>query len=260
MEGTATSSRHEGSPDMRNIRLILAYEGTHFSGWQYQPNDRTVQGTLEESLSVITARPTRVTGSGRTDAGVHALGQAVNFRTESCIECRALAKGLNSLLPADVRVLDADEVADSFDARRSAILRVYRYLIYTGPVVSPFLCRYAWHVPGSLDAPAMQRAGAHLVGTHDFASFASSGETGGTTREVFSFRVEETDGGMIIVEVAANAFLRHMVRAVVGTIVDVGKGKISRDEFREVLAAKDRARAGVTAPPEGLFLVEVRYP
>jgi tRNA pseudouridine38-40 synthase len=245
---------------MRNIRLILAYDGTHFSGWQYQPRDRTVQGTLEEALAVILARPTRVTGSGRTDAGVHALGQAANFRTESEIECPALTKGLNSLLPRDARVLRADEVADSFDARRSALLRMYRYLIYTGPIVSPFLCRYAWHVPGNLDAEAMRRAGSHLVGTHDFASFASAGETAGTTRQVVSFGVEKTDDGLIVVELAANAFLRHMVRAVVGTLVEVGKAKMTADRLREVLAAKDRALAGMTAPPEGLFLVEVRYP
>ena len=246
---------------MRNIRLILSYDGTCFSGWQYQPRDRTVQAVIEEALSVILAHPTRVTGSGRTDAGVHALGQSANFRTESRIECAALLKGLNSLLPADVRVLAAEQVADSFDARRSALLRVYRYLIYTGSVMSPFLSRYAWHLRAKLDGDAMRRAGLCLVGTHDFASFASSDEKSvSTIREITSFQVDETDGGLFCFEVAANAFLRHMVRAIIGTIVLVGKKTMSREEFSEILAARDRGRAGMTAPPEGLFLVEVRYP
>jgi tRNA pseudouridine38-40 synthase len=246
---------------MRNIRLTLSYDGTDFSGWQLQPDTRTVQGAVEEALAVILAGPVRIGGAGRTDAGVHALGQAANFRTASRIECRALNRGLNALLPPDVRVLSVDEVPDSFDARRSAVLRVYRYCIYTGLVMSPFLGRYAWHIPALLDADLMNRAGSRLVGTHDFASFASVGdETTSTVREVVSFIVEETGGAVIQIEIAANAFLRHMVRSIVGTIVEVGRGKMGAEEFNEIIEARDRARAGVTAPPQGLFLVEVRYP
>ncbi len=245
---------------MRNIRLILTYDGTSFSGWQLQPNARTVQGAVEEALGVMLAGPVRVGGSGRTDAGVHALGQAANFRTQSRIGCGQLHRGLNALLAPDVRVLSVDEVPDSFDARRSAVMRVYRYIIYTGPVMSPFLGRYAWHLPAALDRDAMDQAGSRLVGVHDFASFACAGsETAGTVREVISFRIEET-GGVMGIEIAANAFLRHMVRSIVGTIMEVGRGKMTPAEFGEIMAARDRSRAGVTAPPQGLFLVEVRYP
>ena len=246
---------------MRNIRLTLSYDGTDFSGWQYQPDARTVQGAVEEALGVILAGPVRIGGAGRTDAGVHALGQTAGFRTDSRIPCPALCRGLNALLAPDVRVLCADEVPDSFDVRRSAILRVYRYLIYTGSVMSPFMGRYAWHIPAPLSAEAMNRAGSQLVGTHDFASFASSpDETTSTVRQIVSFHVDETGGGVITIEIAANAFLRHMVRSIVGTIVDVGRGKMSVERFGEIIRARDRARAGVTAPPQGLFLVEVRYP
>jgi tRNA pseudouridine38-40 synthase len=246
---------------MRNIRLILSYDGTGFSGWQYQPNTRTVQGVLEEALEVILAGPVRVGGSGRTDAGVHALGQAANFRTASRIECGQLHRGLNALMAPDVRVLTVEEVPDSFDARRSAAFRIYRYVIYTGPVISPFLGRYAWHFPAELDVEAMRRAGGLLIGVHDFASFAcSGGDTTTTVREVFSFRIDDRGGGVISIEVAANAFLRHMVRSIVGTIVDVGRGKMTPEQFGEVMQASDRSRAGITAPPQGLFLVEVRYP
>jgi tRNA pseudouridine38-40 synthase len=245
---------------MRNIRLILSYDGTDFSGWQYQPDARTVQGVVEQALGVILACPVRIGGAGRTDAGVHALGQAAAFRTESSLSCPALFRGLNALLPSDVRVLSADEVPDSFDARRSAILRVYRYLIYTGPVMSPFMSRYVWHIGAPLGAAAMDRAGSQLVGTQDFASFAcSQDETTGTVRHIVSFRAEET-GGVIRIEIAANAFLRHMVRSIVGTVVEVGRGKMTVGQFGEIISAHDRGRAGMTAPPQGLYLVEVQYP
>ena len=246
---------------MRNIRLILSYDGTDFSGWQYQPDARTVQGVVEEALGVILAGPVRIGGSGRTDAGVHALGQAANFRTTSRIECRALHRGLNALLSPDVRVLLVDEVPDLFDARRSAILRTYRYLIYTGLVMSPFLDRYAWHIPAVLDRDIMNRSGSQLIGTHDFASFACGrDETMSTVREVVSFSVGQTGDGVIQIEIAANAFLRHMVRSIVGTIVQVGRGEMGSEDFKEIIRARDRSRAGMTAPPQGLFLVEVRYP
>jgi tRNA pseudouridine38-40 synthase len=246
---------------MRNIRLILSYDGTDFSGWQYQPDARTVQGVVEEALGVILAGPVRIGGAGRTDAGVHALGQAAGFRTASLIQCPALFRGLNALLPRDVRVLCADDVPDSFDVRRSAILRIYRYLIYTGPVVSPFMARYAWHISAPINGDMMNRAGSRLVGTHDFQSFASSqDETMSTVRQIVFFHVEETGGGVIQIEIAANAFLRHMVRSIVGTIVEVGREKMSVEDFGEIIRACDRGRAGMTAPPQGLFLVEVRYP
>jgi tRNA pseudouridine38-40 synthase len=246
---------------MRNVRLILSYDGTRFSGWQCQPRNRTVQGVVEEALGVILDGPIRIAGAGRTDAGVHALGQVANFRTGSHIGCDALKRGLNSLLQSDVRVIAVDDMPDSFDARRSAVERFYRYCIFTGPVLSPFLCRYAWHVMAALDTAEMASAGEHLLGSHDFASFATSPDEGsGTVREVTSFKVTLTEDKMIIIEIAANAFLRHMVRAVVGTLMEVGRGKMTSEEFLAVIQACDRNCAGITAPAHGLFLVEVRYP
>ncbi len=245
---------------MRNIRLTLSYEGTHFSGWQYQPHDRTVQGAIEAALSTILAHDVRVTGSGRTDAGVHALEQTANFRTEARIECAAVKRALNALLPPDVRILDVGEVPDSFDSRRSAIRRVYRYLVYTGPVVSPFMRRYVWHLHAVLDVDAMRRAGSVLVGLHDFASFAGHDEENTSTmREVTSFCVDRLPGDIIRFEIGANAFLRHMVRAIIGTIVRVGRGRTTEIEFSDILTACDRNRAGMTAPPHGLYLVKVHY-
>jgi tRNA pseudouridine38-40 synthase len=261
---------------MRNIRLTLSYDGSDFFGWQLQPDRRTVQGVVEEALGVILEGSIRIYGSGRTDAGVHALGQVANFRTESKIELLGLKRGLNSLLPKDIRVLDLCEVAEEFDSRRLATSRIYRYIIIRCEVVLPFARNYAWHITDDLDVEEMRRAGSEFIGTHDFSSFAGSEEIKGgdeegrnsksKIREVFDFSIRDGSisqgiviGEFVEITIEANAFLRHMVRNIVGTVVDVGRGKMGAKEIIDILEAKDRSAAGATAPPNGLYLVEVKY-
>jgi tRNA pseudouridine38-40 synthase len=247
---------------MRNIKLTLAYDGTHFYGWQVQPNKRTVQGVVEKCINTMVDAKTRITGSGRTDAGVHALAQVANFRTESRIDCKSFMKGLNSLLPQDVRVTDVLEEEEDFDSRRSATSRKYRYLIFNGEgVPSPFVRNYVWSVRSYLNTGAMQDVGEILLGVHDFSSFVGrKNETDSTVREVLNFTVVRIDEDFISIEIEANAFLRHMVRNVVGTLFEVGLGKMGPNEFLGVLNARDRRAAGITAPSQGLYLVEVKYP
>ena len=246
---------------MRNIKLTLAYDGTYFYGWQVQLKKRTVQGIVEESINTMIDAKTRIMGSGRTDAKVHALAQIANFRTESRIDCKSFKKGLNSLLPQDVRVTDVLEERENFDARRSASSRRYRYLIFNGEVPSPFIRNYIWSVRNSLNTDAMQDVGEVLLGVHDFSSFVGGkNETNSTVREVFNFTVVRINKDYISIEIEANACLRHMVRNIVGTLFDVGLGKMGLNEFLDVLDARDRRAAGITAPPQGLYLVEVKYP
>jgi tRNA pseudouridine38-40 synthase len=246
---------------MRNVRLTISYEGTHFYGWQVQSEERTVQGLVEDRLGVMLKSRVRITGSGRTDTGVHALSQVANFRTSSEIGCDAFMRGLNSLLPGDVRITGVADVGEDFNARRSALSRRYRYLIYNGVVPSPFLRNFAWHIRNPLDVDAMGDAGAVLLGSHDFSSFVGGkNETESTVRNVIDFRAERSSGDIVTIDIEANAFLRHMVRNIVGTLVDVGRGKMGAGELREILGARDRGAAGITAPPQGLYLVEVIYP
>lgn len=262
---------------MRNIRLILSYDGSDFFGWQLQPDKRTVQGVIEEALGVILEGSVRIYGSGRTDAGVHALGQVANFRTESKIELLGLKRGLNSLLPKDVRILDIGEAPEEFDSRRLATSRIYRYIIIRCEVALPFARNYAWHITDDLDVEEMRQAGSELIGTHDFSSFAGSEEIKGgeedgrnsksKIREVLDLSIRNSaisqgasPGEFIEITVEANAFLRHMVRNIVGTVVDVGRGKMGAEKITDILEAKDRSVAGATAPPNGLYLVEVKYP
>jgi len=246
---------------MRNIKLILSYDGTHFYGWQVQPNKRTIQGVVEKCVNTMVDANTRITGSGRTDAKVHALAQVANFRTESQIDCKGFMKGLNSLLPQDVRVTDVLEEGEDFNSRRSATSRKYRYLIFNGGVPSPFIRNYVWSVRSYLNTDAMQDAGEALLGVHDFSSFVGGkNETSSTVREVLNFSVVRINEDFISIEIEANAFLRHMVRNIVGTLFDVGLGKMGLNEFLGVLNARDRRAAGITAPPQGLYLVEVMYP
>ncbi len=246
---------------MRNIKLTISYDGTHFYGWQMQSRERTVQGVIEDCLGIMLKGKVRITGSGRTDAKVHALAQVANFKTESGIDCGSFLRGLNSLLPGDVRITGVEDEEEGFNARRSALSRRYRYLIYNGKVPSPFLRNYAWSLFSRLDVDAVTGAGSMLLGSHDFSSFVGGkNETGSTVRDVKDFRAERLNGDFISIEIEANAFLRHMVRNIVGTLVDVGWGKIGSGEFGDILNARDRGAAGITASPQGLYLVEVRYP
>jgi len=243
------------------LRLTVEYEGTAYRGWQLQPDGPTVQAVLEQALSTALRERVRVRGAGRTDAGVHACGQiAAVWVREVPADLERLQKSLNALTPDDVAVRDITVVDDAFDPRRHARSRVYEYRIWNVAAPSPFWRRHAWHVPSQLDVAAMDEAARVLEGEHDFASFraADAEPVRSTVRRVLesSLRV---DGRLLVYRVEATAFLKHMVRNVVGTLVEVGRGERVAGTFRELLAVRDRTRAGATAPAHGLVLVNVRY-
>ena len=243
------------------ISLLLEYDGTDFVGWQVQPNGRSVQEEVERALGVVCATPIRVIAAGRTDSGVHALGQVASFIPPVERPMVAFEKGLNGLLPRDVAVREARIRTPGFDARRSARGKLYRYRIANLPARSPLTSRQSWQVFPPLDVEAMRRAATHLIGTHDFAAFrAANCEAQTTVRTMRRLEVRGESGGEIAIEVEASAFLKHMVRNLVGTLVEVGFGLRTPENVAEVLAQKDRTLAGRTAPPQGLCLVEVYYP
>lgn len=248
---------------MRTIKLILAYDGSEFAGWQTQQGSPTVQATLEETIEKITGVRPATLVSGRTDAGVHALGQVVSFRTESGLPTEVLQRALNAELPRSVAVLDVAEVHDDFHATHDALRKRYRYVIHNGPIRNVFSRRYVWHyAQRRLDCEAMQRAA--LLGTHDFSSFETTGAPRKTSvRTVYDLCIERGRGErepFVSLEIEANGFLYNMVRTIVGTLVDVGRSARPESWPGEVLQAMDRRRAGRTAPPQGLFLVSVQYP
>jgi tRNA pseudouridine38-40 synthase len=244
---------------VRTLKLTIAYDGTAFAGWQMQANQRTVQGVLEEALLPVEGTRVIVHAAGRTDAGVHAAGQVVSFSLTSGIACDALVLALNVRLDRDVRVMGAEEVPNNFNARFDARRKTYHYAIYSAPVVPPPLRHFVWHVPQPLDVRAMNEAAAALVGEHDFAAFQAAGSDVVTTRrEVLSSRVVARDG-QVVYEVTGTGFLRHMVRNIVGTLVDIGRGRRAAADMTHVLQARDRAQASATAPPQGLTLVRVDY-
>jgi tRNA pseudouridine38-40 synthase len=245
---------------MRNIKMILEYEGTHYHGWQYQVGKTTIQQVLEECISTITQEDIRVIGSGRTDAGVHAINQVANFTTNSNIAARNLLMGINSLLPRDIVVKELMEKDGAFHARYDAKSKMYLYQIVNSPVRSALYRHYAWFIREVLDIGRIKEATALLIGTYDFSSFcASNCGIKNHVRTVMNIDVEMNQRSMIKIYVEANGFLKYMVRNIVGTLVDVGRGKISLIEFKGILEAKDRRRAGITAPACGLFLKEVKY-
>ena len=244
---------------MRNLKLVIEYDGTHYQGWQSQKNGLTIQDVLEEALSKILNQKIRLNGSGRTDSGVHALGQVANFKTESALDTNALLKGANSLLPADILIKSVEEVPENIHARFSAQSRIYEYRIWNASQPSVFYRSYSWWVQMPLDVEVMHKAALYLIGWHDFSSFQGADhEKVSPEREVreVAFRHE---GPEVIFFIQANAFLRHMVRNIIGTLVEVGKSKMSHQEFVEVVEARDRTKAGKTAPAQGLFLKEVCY-
>lgn len=245
---------------MRNIRLSLEYDGSDYSGWQLQPDALTVQQAVEAALEKMLKTPTRIIAAGRTDAGVHALDQAANFRTGASIPLRGFFYGLNTLTPPDVSVKRVDEMPESFDSRRSAKEKIYRYFLYTGAAPSAVARRTSWRpqlLP--LDVDAMHRAAECLVGVHDFGAFRSAGcEAAHAVRHIYEALVEKK-GDFIEISLRGNAFLRHMVRIIVGTLVEIGQGKRSVESIGRMIENKDRGQAGVTAPPQGLFLWKVNY-
>ncbi len=244
----------------RNIKLTLEYDGTGLAGWQRQADQPTVQGLLEEALARLTNEKVTVFGAGRTDAGVHAKGQVANFGTAARLSLTDIQRGGNALLPQAVAILSAEEVPADFHARYSAKGKVYDYDLYLNRVRSPLRRNQAWHIPVSLDLDSMAEALGCLIGEHDFAGFQSTGTPVKTTvRRIDSAFLARHSGGLVRITLSGNGFLRHMVRAVVGTLVEVGRGKITPDGFTEILKAADRARAGATAPAHGLCLREVLY-
>ncbi|MGD9644096.1 MAG: tRNA pseudouridine(38-40) synthase TruA [Pirellulales bacterium] len=273
---------------MRTLKLVLAYDGTAYAGWQVQPDQPTVQAALETAWQQVTGETVRTAASGRTDAGVHALGQVVSVETNSQLGVDAVRSALNARLPADIVVRDVEDAPSGFHAIRDAVRKRYRYLLYDGPVRDIFARHYAWHVFGQLNVHAMRAAAQPLIGRHDFRSFEShwpnkqtsvrtvfalSVERGGagqggrsraahevTARDVLPLKLATGDEGRLItIEIEADGFLYNMVRAIVGTLVEVGRGARPIDWPAEALAALDRRAAGPTAPPQGLFLLRVDY-
>ncbi len=245
---------------MRVIKLTIEYDGTEFSGWQVQPGMRTVQGAIEDALFKFTGERISAEASGRTDAGVHALGQVVSFRTESGLDTRRMMGALNALLPEDVAALEVEEADPDFHARRSARGKTYRYAVLDGGRRTALDRRRAWTVPSRLDVGAMRKAAALLEGERDFSSFRASGcEAKGSVRDLRRLEVYRDSIERVIFEAEANGFLKQMVRALVGTLVEVGSGKRAPDEMRAILESLDRSAAGQTAPPWGLYLVSVKY-
>lgn len=251
---------------MRNLKITLSFDGTGFSGWQRQKNAITIQGEIEKALSRICNAPITLHGAGRTDGGVHALAMVANFETDSAVNTPEFQKALNSILPAAIRILELDEVAADFHARFSAVSKTYFYAIDTAAIQSPINRLYSTHVPQGLVITAMAQCLKILTGIHDFASFEASGSrdksitTGrGSVRTLHRAELKKTGDTSYQFELNGDGFLRHMVRNIVGTLLDVGKGRTTVDEFNEILLAKNRSAAGATAPAHGLFLKNIYY-
>ncbi len=251
---------------MRHFKLTIAYDGTDFHGWQMQANKPTIQGEIVSVLQRLTQEKIILHGAGRTDAGVHALGQVASFRTRSGLSAQEFQSALNALLPPTIRIVGAEEVGPDFNARWSARGKTYRYRLYRGKVVPPAIWRYVLHYPFPLDEDAMRDAAARFVGVHDFASFAAS--TGSedddkersTEREIYSTELARTpDNEELVFTVRGRSFLRYMVRKMMGTLLDVGRGKLTPADIERLYELRDRSKSGPTVPPQGLVMVEVQH-
>jgi len=253
---------------MPHFRITLAYDGTDFVGWQRQASGVSVQGLIEDALRTLDGRGVDVTGAGRTDAGVHALGQVAAFTIARELAPGALVRALNAHLPHAVRVLTAEDAPPTFHPRFSARTKTYRYRLWNGDVMSPFERRYAWHVPGPLNVEAMRAAARLFEGRRDFAAFQATGSSVATTeREILVSTIsttgdtEDTEGktDVVVYEVTGTGFLRHMVRIIVGSLLEIGRGRQPVEWITGAIASRNRTTAGPTAPPDGLFLVRVEY-
>jgi tRNA pseudouridine38-40 synthase len=254
------SGESGGEAIPRRVKITLAYDGTNYSGSQMQPTGPTIQSTVEEALGRHLDEPVRIRTAGRTDAGVHARAQAADFADRGRRDLATIVKGGNALLPGDIRILSAEAVPPGFDARRHATGKEYRYFLHLAPVGSPFLSRHAWHIEKPLDLDAVKAGLSFLVGEHDFTSFRAAGcSAQSAVRRIDDAALTGRLPSLWSIDFRGSGFLRHMVRNLVGTLVDVGRGKIPPERVGELLALRDRALAGMTAPPHGLFLWRVWY-
>ncbi len=256
---------------MKKIRLLLEYDGTTYHGWQVQKDAVTVQGILQEKVLKVTGEQTNVVGASRTDAGVHAFGQIATFRTASHLDAGTIKKALNAVLPQDIRIIASEEINDAFHPRDDALRKRYFYMIVNQRVSSAFLFRYTWIVPQVLEMRFMEEASNVLIGKHDFSAFMGTGsDIKDTVRELYSLDVKKLDGvifmgvylkgNFIRITTESSGFLRHMVRNIVGTLVEIGRGRIPAGRMKEILESRDRKHAGQTAPANGLFLERIDYP
>ncbi|MBW1712896.1 MAG: tRNA pseudouridine(38-40) synthase TruA [Deltaproteobacteria bacterium] len=244
----------------RSYKLVMEYDGTGLAGWQRQKDQPSIQGYIELAFSRLTNEKATVIGAGRTDAGVHARGQVAHFKTRSRLGRRELLRGANALLPRQIAVLSLEEAPPDFHARYQARSKIYDYDLYIAPVRSTLNRLYSWHIPSGLDLGAMSQALESLRGEHDFTSFQSTGSsTGSAKRRIFTAGLSSRPDGLVRITLEGDGFLRHMVRAIVGTLVEVGRGQVSPEGFERILKAKDRSLAGMTAPAHGLCLREVKY-
>ena len=243
---------------MRNLKITVQYDGTKYCGWQKQPNSPGIQGEIEYAIYEITKEKVNITGSGRTDAGVHALGQVANFKTNSNIPASRIPDALNAKLPKDISIIDCEEVDEDFHSRYSAKGKIYRYLIYNKPYRSPLYKDTSYHIRYDLDIDKMRSEAKSLLGTHDFKGFMSSGSSvKDTVRTIYDISITEKED-LIVLEVEGNGFLYNMVRIIVGTLVDIGRGRITKS-MEEIIASGNRGESGHTAPAQGLFLKKVHY-
>ncbi len=245
---------------MKNVKIIIEYDGTDYHGWQCQADLPTVQKTIEDAIRQITRKDVKITGSGRTDAGVHAIGQVANFFTEAQMDPETLRKALNSTLPRDISIIKAQEVPDGFHAQFSSRSKVYEYRIFNRPYPPALQRNRVWHIQEKLDTKKMREAAAYLEGTHDFSVFATADITVKTTaRTVKRVHVRKTREGIIVIEIEADGFLKRMVRMITGTLVETGRGKLTPEGFGQILAGGQKTKNVFTAPPGGLFLKKVIY-
>ncbi len=240
-------------------RMTVSYDGRGFAGWQVQPGQRTVQGCIQEGLEKLLKQPVTIHGSGRTDTGVHAVAQVFHFSAQTSIPQDRMVKAVNTCLPLDIAVTGAQITKPGFHARYDVTEKTYRYRILNTPVRNPLTHHYAWHVPDELDVEAMEAAALLLHGTHDFAGFAASGSPRSSTVRTLSRAALWREGHEILMEFTADGFLYHMVRNLAGTLVEIGMGRKSPSWINEIIESKNRSQAGKTAPPQGLYLMEVKY-
>ncbi len=245
---------------MENFRIIVEYDGTAYHGWQRQKADRTIQGEIEKALTTMMGKPVSLAGSGRTDAGVHAIGQTASFSSDAGLSPDIYLKGLNSLLPDDILIRVCESMDPAFHARYDARSKLYQYRILNRDMPSILERHYVWHIRRKLNVEAMQKAATYFVGEHDFKAFEGTGSPRtSTVRHVIRAEMRQTRDNQILFDIEADGFLRYMVRNIVGTLVDVGNGRIPEEDVKGILLSGDRSLAGATAPARGLFLIKVNY-